>query len=268
MSMLFHLAIIVVATVGLPFISKPPPEMAQPIPVELATMADLTQTTKIAEAPQIKKPDAEPPKPAPERPKQAPKQVSSAPPPPKQDDLALPDKKAEKIKPPEKAKIKPPEPKKPIAKPKPDEKTPPSDDPFQSLLKNLQEAKPEPSKAEGTKVATPDQATPAPLAEQMTASDFSALSEQMKQCWNVLAGARYAEDIVVDVKMIINADRTVAQASIVDTMRYNTDNIFRAAADSALRAIRDPQCKVLELPPEKYNTWKELTFRFDPRNML
>jgi hypothetical protein len=270
MSLLFHACFVTVAIFGFPFLTKPPPEMSQPIPIEMADISELTQTNKPVEQSTPKPPDekkAEPPKPAPERPKQAPKQTSATPPKPvsaPKDDLALPDKKAEKVKP-EKPKIKPPEPpKKTLAKPE----DKPNDDPFKTLLKNLQEEKPDPSKEAGKTDAKPEQAVAAPLGEKMTMSEMDALRQQLSQCWNVLAGARYAEDLVVDMTLTMNPDRTVQKASVVDTMRYNTDNIFRAAADSAIRAINDPQCSPLLLPPDKYQQWKEITVRFDPREIL
>jgi hypothetical protein len=60
----------------------------------------------------------------------------------------------------------------------------------------------------------------------------------------------------------------VQDAQIVDTMRYNSDTYYRAAADSALRAVRNPQCNPLDLPPQKYELWKTIVVTFDPRKML
>lgn len=270
-SMLLHAFILIVGTLGLPYIAKPLEDNAPPIPIEMVDISDITQTTKPAER-AIPKPEEEkkePPKPEPERPKQAPKQTAATPPKPapaSKDDLVLPDKKAEKVKP-EKVKEKPPVPKKsPVLTQ--DTNTPAEDDPFKALLKNLQDEKPDPSTEQGKAVAKPEQATPAPLGETMTMSELDALRQQLSQCWNVLAGARYAEDLVVDMKLYMNPDRTVRQASVVDSLRYTTDNVFRAAADSAMRAVRDPQCSPLRLPPDKYNQWKEITIRFDPREIL
>ena len=41
-----------------------------------------------------------------------------------------------------------------------------------------------------------------------------------------------------------------------------------AAADSAVRAVRNPKCSPLELPADKYDQWKRIDFTFDPRDML
>jgi outer membrane biosynthesis protein TonB len=271
LSLLFHAVAIAIAIFGLPYISKPIPEMAPPIPIEIAEISDQTMTDKPAERAQVKPEEKkEPPKPEPERPKQAPKQTAAPPPPPEpaKDEAVLPDKTVVKPKLVEKPKEKPPTPPKKRPVTPVEAKAAPQEDPFQSLLKNLQEEKPDPSKEQGKEVAKPQQAAVAPLGEKMTLSEMDALRQQLSQCWNVLAGARYAEDLVVDMKLFMNPDRTVQQASVVDTARYNSDDIFRAAADSALRAIRDPQCSPLRLPPDKYEQWKQITVRFDPRDIL
>ena len=68
--------------------------------------------------------------------------------------------------------------------------------------------------------------------------------------------------------MTVSQQRIVQSATVVDQARYNTDTYYRAAADSALRALRDPHCTPLDLPPEKYDAWKNLTVTFDPKQML
>lgn len=272
-SLLLHAAIITVGIAGLPHIKREFPDMAPPIPVEMVDIADITQTNipavrEIQKAPDEAKP--EPPKPEPERPKQAPQQRSETPPrpvAPPREELAIPEKKKEPEKKVEKPAEKPPTPTKRPAKAE-EKPAPPQEDPFQSLLKNLQESKPEtPPDATGTE-AKPQQAQPLPLGERMTMSELDALRQQLAQCWNVLAGARYAEDLVVDIKLSMNIDGFVQQAVVVDQIRYNSDSIFRAAADSALRAVRDPSCSPFRLPREKYQQWKDITVTFDPRQIL
>ena len=99
-------------------------------------------------------------------------------------------------------------------------------------------------------------------------SEISAVKQQLAGCWNVLSGARYAENLTVEVILYMNSDRTVRDAVIADKMRYNRDKSFRAAADSAIRALRMERCRVLNLPLDKYDQWKKTTITFDPREML
>ena len=271
-SLIFHGAIIIVGIFGLPYITKDRVVDIKPIPIELVEISDTTMTNKPAEK-SVPKPVEEkkaPPKPEPERPKQAPQQLSEVPPQaakPPIDDLALPAKE----KPKEEKKVEKPKEKPPTPKRRPtlieDAKEAPKDDPFASLLKNLQEQKPESTEGEG-KEAVQEQAQNLPIGERMTISEMDALALQLRQCWNVLAGARYAENLVVELKLYMNSDGTLRQAVIVNQMRYGTDSIYRAAADSALRAVRDPYCTPFKLPLEKYNDWKIINATFDPSQIL
>nr|MBX2833453.1 energy transducer TonB [Micavibrio sp.] len=108
----------------------------------------------------------------------------------------------------------------------------------------------------------------APLSSQLSISELDALKYQIAQCWVVPAGAKYAEDLAVEIRIKLNRDGTLNQAGVVNTARYNRDTAFRAAADSAMRALRNPACSPLKLPADKYDRWKETLMNFDPREML
>lgn len=278
-SVIFHFAIIALCVIGIPYIAPEPPIQRDIVPVEIVTIADKTQTDK---APQrTEKPKAEekptenekaPPKPV------APKVTSKEPPKP------VPPKPPEDTK--KEAETKPPEPipapsPKPKAKPKPPEKKKEKDDDkkkevvkkqedqFQGLLRNLMDSQPQNAQKSPDNAEIADKAAPvAPVAQQMTANEMAALKQQFSECWNLLAGARYAENLVVRVRMTVNPDRKVREAKIVDQMRYNRDPYFRAAADSVLRAIYSPHCTPLKLPPDKYELWNTIVINFDPREML
>jgi hypothetical protein len=66
----------------------------------------------------------------------------------------------------------------------------------------------------------------------------------------------------------MRADGTVEDAKIVDLSRYAADNFFRAAADSAVRAVKNPRCSPLKFPPQKYDQWKNFTLNFNPKDLL
>ena len=119
-------------------------------------------------------------------------------------------------------------------------------------------------------MTTPEAATPAAgtLGDRMTMSEMDALRRQLSRCWNIMAGAEGAEQLIVELKMEVNPDRTLRNAEVTDLGRYARDPFFRAAADSALRAVRNPLCNPLNLPPDKYDQWKVITVRFDPREMF
>ncbi|MEQ9490760.1 MAG: energy transducer TonB [Alphaproteobacteria bacterium] len=191
---------------------------------------------------------------------------------------------------PEVAKSEPPPPPqpKPKAKPKeePPKKEPPKDD-FASLLKTVQDLsdeKPPPPKQEEKKEepktsladavksalnnTQPTPTTASARAESaLSLSELDAVRRQIAGCWNVPAGARNAENLIVEVRIEVNPDRTVRDARLVDPSKAS-DQFWRTAAESALRAVLNPRCSPLKLPPDKYDTWRSIIFTFNPQEML
>lgn len=261
-SVLFHIAIITILSIGLPFMAPPPMTLSNPIPVELVEIDELTQVKEPKPVAEEKpKPEEEAPKAAPS----APKMDAEAPP-----DLTGEEQpEAEVIVPKEEKAPEPVKVKKPKSKPKPPvpEQNKKKND-FQSLLKNLTPDAATERQEETGEAETTTGSQIANISEQLTISEEDALRRQLSQCWNVMAGAKYAEDLVVEVRAVVNPDRTVQSATILDQGRYNRDSHYRAAADAALRALRNPRCTPLQLPEDKYEQWKVTTIRFDPRDML
>jgi len=252
-----HLLMLLFLYFGLPHLIPPLPAHHEPIPFQIVTLADLTNT-RVDEKPEEPKPPAPPPQPQPKaQPVPTPPQPQEKPQPP-----APPQTQAEALKPKE------------IEKPKPVEKAAPKQDLLASVLKDVAKLKPaEQVKSPDTKsdVKTPAQpvASQAPsLSSRLTISEEDALRRQIEQCWSPPIGARDAQTLIVEVTIDVNPDRTVANADIVDKGRYGSDSFFRAAADAAVRAVRNPRCSPLELPADKYDQWKRIDFTFDPRDML
>ena len=276
MSIFFHLLVITIGTVGLPYIKKPI-HISQPIAVEIVNIKDETTTNRKPNkrrAP-IKE---EKPKPKAEKKISAPPKVETkAPPkvapldPPKvKEDTVKP---KPKIPPPPSEKLEKPEPKKPDPKDDLKEATE-QEEAFLSVLKNLQDSEPDDETQQKTQdKPVPEKASPlAKFSQTLSASEVdaikAALNKQFAECWNLMAGARYAEDIVVKIRLVINPDRSVQSARIADQWRYNQDSFYKAAADTALRAVRHPNCAVLDLPPDKYELCKDLIFNFNPADQL
>ena len=271
-SALFHLGIVIIAIVGLPHIAPPPETHMSAIPIEILPIAEMTTTNK----PPVKAVQPQPEKPPEVKPVQ--KEKPPAPPkveavePPKE--ITPPKPKVEAKPKPKPVAPPPPEEKleKPKEEPKPEEKPVEEDSSqdFTNLLKNLQDSQPVVDEAlpESPDAPAPAPSPVAPFSETLTMSEIDALRQQLSRCWSIQAGARYAENLVVEVRLIVAADRRVTSATIVDQWRYGQDSYFRAAADSAIRAINSPQCEVLNLNPEKYDLWKDMVVTFDPREML
>jgi hypothetical protein len=99
-------------------------------------------------------------------------------------------------------------------------------------------------------------------------SEIDMIRQQIRECWSLPAGAREAENLSIEIKMAMNSDGTVRQARIIDQGRLELDPFFRAAAESALRAVLNPRCNPLKLPPEKFKQWQNMTLIFDPQKMF
>lgn len=268
-SISLHLVVFLLIIFGLPHF-RTEPVISEPVPIELvADIGEMTTTNKKpvdAPKPKEEKPP-EPPKKT-EEPKKPPEPKKSTPEPPAEEvlkDPPKPDKPVEKVDDKAEKKIeKKPEPKK--EKPK---KTEQND--FDSLLKDLTPTeKQQPDTDQVAQKMT--EPTPAPnvsrFADTLSMSEMDALRQQLSQCWSVMAGAANAADQVVEISVTVNEDRTVANAKIVDQGKYNSNPFFRAAADSAMRALRNPICTPLNVPPNKYSQWHQMTIVFDPKEMF
>jgi hypothetical protein len=292
---ILHIGLAVLLLLGLPrFFHHPLPEDT-PLVVQLVKIGPETRATEIAKTPPT--PEAKPevaetaPPPKPEPPAPEPPKLEAKPEPPP---MPMPTPPAPQFAPPEPPPPAPPQPKplppappppvpvpkpapqpapKPVAvpPPKPAPPKPKADEAaFDTLLKNL--AKNDPARSQ------PDQARPnnpsrrassqpiAPLGQQLTASELDLVKQQIYQCWNVPLGAREANDLTPEFRVSMNPDATVRAVELLNTDRYS-DPYFRAAADSARRALFNPQCSPLKLPLDKYGQWQTFTITFDPKDI-
>ena len=296
-SVLFHSAVLVIGYFGLPYIQSSPLMTDIPIMVEIVNVEEKTNAPPPAPKPD-KKPKQEAKKEEPKKPPPPPK-ASPPPPPPEPEEVAAlpPEPKAKpkpKPKPKPKLKLKP-KPKPKAQKPKPARKLakvksrrkPKPPDAFASVLKTVEKLKARPKAKEKKeekkkppkkeKAQTFEQQIAQALASQtarhnplrpLAISEIDLVRQQIRECWSLPAGAREAEDLSIEIKMAMNPDGTVRQARILDQGRLQTDPFFRAAAESALRAVLNPRCNPLKLPPEKYQQWQNMTLIFDPQQMF
>jgi hypothetical protein len=149
----------------------------------------------------------------------------------------------------------------PPAEEKPEQK--PQDKPrsIAELVENALKDRPQPQAS-----PSPDRA----LDQPMTMSEIDAIRYQIQRCWSVPAGARDAGDLVVRLRVFLNPDGSLSRApEIVEGGRAPSvgEEFYRAAAESARRAVQ--VCSPLKnLPPAKYEKWRELTLTFNPKDML
>ncbi|MCC7036238.1 MAG: hypothetical protein IT560_02915 [Alphaproteobacteria bacterium] len=269
-SLAFHAACFVLAMVSIPWLKKDY-VIPTPVSVELVAIDKMAQTTKVAPTPvkkqEKKEEEPTPPKPPPPKQNTSTEAVTPTKEPVKKEDVV---KKEEKVlvdpaaHPDKKLEKKDEKKKKVTEEPKKD---------FASVLKNLSDEKdktPPMPKVPDMKLdeSTPKEGQNIPLGQRMTMTEMDALRAQLAQCWNVPIGAKDIDTTQVEIFMTITRDRTLASARVVDTGRYASDTFFRAIADSAMRAVRNPNCSPFELPPDKYDTWANTTVVFDASQMF
>ena len=274
-SAVLHLMVVLAAVIGLPRLFEPKVLEQQPIAVQLVNVAPETRATQKNPTPPVpdekpevaqtepppkpQPPPPEPPKPEPPKP-EPPKPEPPTPPPPPPPPVPPPEPKPQPPKP------EPPPPP-PQQKPQPPQPKKPTDSSFDQLLKNLASKQPQ---------QTPQQQTPgppqkssqpiAPLAAQLTTSELDLVRAQIERCWNIPAGARDAENLTPEFRVQMRRDGTVASTRLLNPERMN-DAFFQAAAESANRALLNPQCQPLKLPPEKFDQWQTFTITFDPKDL-
>jgi len=287
----FHIAVFVFALYGLPSTSQSVVMEHRVIDVEIVSATETPEPTPVPKPapPPTQKVKAPPPPklPAP------PKQVAALPPAP---ELA-PAPPSEPEPQPKPAEVKPePTPSEPKAalkpKPAPPKVAPrprprPKQDFASMMLKTVQKLKdaPPPEKPQKKEksfdekmaalinrksVSTPERAQQAPLGKKLTISEIDAIRRQIERCWSVPAaiGAKDVQEMSVQVRLKLNQDGTLRESRIVDRFRMETNATYKAVAESALRAIRNPRCSRFNLPLQKFDVWKDMVLSFNPSDMV
>lgn len=294
-SSFLHLAILLLAYFGMPSLFSSEESLEQPIPVTLYTVRDETVLPP-PQAPQVEaeakpEPETEPepekePVPIPpapdvvhEAPTTPPEPITTKPEPaPRVAEVAAPPPPPPSI--PEPSLVPPPPPPKPklLAKVKPKPKPeldpilqvkPAAPDPLASLLKSVMESAQHAIKLE-QKQANAKPIEPQPVTttmskisdEPLSSSVSDAIRRQVEDNWNVPVGAADAADLIVEIRITLRSDGGVIRAVIVDQSRMS-DAFYRTMAESARRAVLQAS-PLRDLPPEKYEQWREITFTFKP----
>jgi len=252
-SAVLHLLVLLLLIFGLPnFMMPRPPAEPMAVTVEILPISEMSNVKPSAQQPQEQKPEESKtiPKEAP------PVQVADDTPPP----------------PPSEASILPKPTPAPTQAPKPKPKPKPKDD-LAAVLKAVKET----AQKEKAKVKTEladdnvnqSRSTHYDPGLPMSMSEIDAIRSQIAKCWNVPSGARNAQDLVVMLRLQLAPDGSLLKVELAreSESRYGSDSFFRAAADSARRAVQE--CSPLKnLPADKYATWRDMEMTFDPKEML
>jgi len=107
----------------------------------------------------------------------------------------------------------------------------------------------------------------AKISSRLTMRDIDLIRYQIERNWTPPSGARDAIDLIIKLRIGLNIDGSLRGAPvIVNTSRLN-DNFFRAAADSAIRAVYKAE-PFSDLPKAKYDAWRDITLTFNPKQLL
>lgn len=251
-----HVAVLAATMIAWPhdldIASDAPPH----VPVELVTIADVTNIAPTV--PDEPEPEKQPP---PQEPK-----LAALPPEPEPEPEAeaappeldlVPEEKVEETPPPAPKAA-------PRQKPKPPVKKKEEKFDLDRILAKLDEQKPAADARKGER-----RLEGAGARTGMTMSETDALLAQMRECWNLPAGAPEPEKLIVTIHVYLNPDGTLARSPEVsgETRAAAALNPYmRMAAENALRAVY--VCEPYRMPVEKYASWREIRMTFDPSKMV
>jgi hypothetical protein len=99
----------------------------------------------------------------------------------------------------------------------------------------------------------------------LSAEQRGAIGDRMRACWTPDPKALGADQMQVLLTVTTDASGVARLVIVVgaDEGRLS-DPVFRAFAERARRAVLDPRCANLQLPPPMLGGPNVLTFRFTP----
>lgn len=107
------------------------------------------------------------------------------------------------------------------------------------------------------------------IDQKMQTMNYAAIVKKQIEddnCWNIQGGGRDVSSMSALVVIRLNPDGSlngVPEAVDKNRMNRSGQEFFKAFVESAIRAVRI--CAPFKLPREKYEQWREFTFRFTPK---
>jgi colicin import membrane protein len=238
----------------------PKPDKPKPLVEKVDTPKPVEQQAPKIDKKEIAPTAEKPPEPKPPEPK---KEAKAEPAKPAQE-MPKPDPIAEKIKEPDKPKQET-KVEQPLPPKKPVEKKQPKFDPSK-IAALLDKRDPSRSAAAGNELSNaPSMGVASGMAAQLSQSEIDALRARLMALWNPPVGMADGEQLQITIAIRFKRDGTLADGPRVITsgsgVRYN------ALRDSAVRAIMVGAPYTM-LRPDHYDSWKEIEFTFDTRQMF
>jgi hypothetical protein len=100
----------------------------------------------------------------------------------------------------------------------------------------------------------------------LSAAQRGAIGDYVRRCWNTDPGMLDLDKMQVLLTVKTDGSGVVRQAMIADEDkgRVGGDMRLRVFSERAIRAVLDPNCANLPLPPAMLGQVREFTFRFRP----
>lgn len=115
-------------------------------------------------------------------------------------------------------------------------------------------------------VANAISSKPKNIIKPIGISEIDMLKKHISNFWTPPIGAAGAENLIVDIFMEFNKEGYVLKAEWVNRGMNSNNSFYKAAANAAIRAVKDAE--PMPLPVSKFKEWRTLTFRFDPATMF
>jgi hypothetical protein len=103
---------------------------------------------------------------------------------------------------------------------------------------------------------------------EVTGDLEAVLRAKLKVCWNPPADMTNASQLIVVVSMDLGIDGNLLRPPVLvsPSSTYGASSKLIVAIDEAMKAVR--RCAPFALPPDSYETWRQVRFRFDPERMM
>jgi len=105
------------------------------------------------------------------------------------------------------------------------------------------------------------------ISSRLTMRDIDLIRYQIEKNWTPPSGARDAVDLIIKLRIGLNLDGSLRGVPEIVNSSKLKDTFFRAAADSAIRAVYKAQ-PFTGLPKAKYDAWRDITLTFNPKQLL
>ena len=108
--------------------------------------------------------------------------------------------------------------------------------------------------------------------QELSVSEKDMIGIKLRECWNLDAGVRGVQNMLIEIRVFLKKDGTVKDVKILNKSRYNKDAAYRSVAESARRAVyicdKKKDASPFKIFPKNYqdayDTWKTLLLRFNP----